>query len=160
MRTRLNKNSLVFGAEVDCCTLKDGKVIAPDSYIELKTSRIIESPRQMRNFANFKMKKFWAQSYLAGVPKIICGMRDDDGIVRELQDYKTLELPKIAASHDARWEASVCLNFLDEFLEWVKNVVEEDNRRIVYSFRFESPFNLVHLKKLTDPEACFLPQWY
>eukprot|EP00112_Aurelia_sp_Birch-Aquarium-sp1_P006368 Seg1704.5_Seg1704.6 transcript_id=Seg1704.5_Seg1704.6/GoldUCD/mRNA.D3Y31 product="Decapping and exoribonuclease protein" protein_id=Seg1704.5_Seg1704.6/GoldUCD/D3Y31 len=118
VRTRLNKNSLVFGAEVDCCTLRDGKVIAPDSYIELKTSRIIDNPRQMRNFANFKMKKFWAQSYIAGVPKIICGMRDDDGIVRELHDYKTLDLPKIAASHNARWEASVCMNFLDEFLEW------------------------------------------
>jgi hypothetical protein len=28
--------------------------------------------------------KFWVQSYLLGVPEIICGFRDDDGVVRKV----------------------------------------------------------------------------
>ena len=34
--------------------------------------------------------KWWAQSFLVGVPKIVCGFRDDEGIVKSLQHFKTL----------------------------------------------------------------------
>ena len=37
--------------------------------------------------------KWWAQSFLVGVPKIVCGFRDDDGIVKNLQHFKTSMIP-------------------------------------------------------------------
>ena len=160
VRARLNKHSLLFGAEVDCCSLKNGKVIPSESYVELKTSRIMDSPRLYRNFANFKLLKYWAQSYLAGVPTIVCGLRDDNGIVRKIETFDTLEIPKIARKDDAKWNPSVCLNFCDEFLAWVKSIVVEDDRHVVYSFIFEDPFQFVKVEKRPYGTEVFLPNWF
>ena len=38
--------------------------------------------------------KWWAQSFLVGVPKIVCGFRNDDGIVKTLQTFKTTDIPR------------------------------------------------------------------
>ena len=32
----------------------------------------------------FKQIKWWCQSFLVGVPTIVCGFRDDDGIVEKV----------------------------------------------------------------------------
>ena len=45
--------------------------------------------------SRFKMLKWWAQSFLIGIPKIVCGFRTDEGIVERLQVYETQELPKM-----------------------------------------------------------------
>ena len=45
--------------------------------------------------SRFKLLKWWAQSFLLGIPKIIGGFRDDEGIVRRLEVFKTLEIPKM-----------------------------------------------------------------
>jgi len=37
--------------------------------------------------------KFWAQSFLVGVPRIVVGFRDDEGIVNSLQTFKTTDIP-------------------------------------------------------------------
>ena len=42
----------------------------------------------------FKLLKWWAQSFLVGVPKIVCGFRDDDGNVTSLEHFKTIEIPR------------------------------------------------------------------
>ncbi|XP_065066252.1 decapping and exoribonuclease protein-like [Rhopilema esculentum] len=160
VRTRMSSHSLVFGAEVDCCTLTDGKVKGPGSYVELKTTRILDNPRQARNFANFKLIKFWAQSFLAGVPKVVCGMRDDNGIVRKIKNYVTLDIPDIALREGARWKPAVCLNFLDQFLQWMKEKVVDDDHNVVYSFRYQEPFHVIEMKRLPYGEECFLPDWF
>jgi len=39
--------------------------------------------------------KWWAQSYLVGIPKIVCGYRDDNGIVHRLETFNTLGIPNM-----------------------------------------------------------------
>ncbi len=160
IRSRLNQHSVVTGAEVDCCDLIDGKFKAPENYIELKTSRIMDNRNRRRNFSRFKLKKFWAQSYLAGVPKIICGMRNDDGIVQQIKTYKTMDIPKIANTNGGEWNASICMNFLDSFLHWMKDIVIKDNPQIVYSFRFQAPFKTVTVEELPIGLETFIPDWF
>ncbi len=41
-----------------------------------------------------KLMKWWAQSFLVGIPRIICGFRDDEGIVRSMQTFRTSEIPR------------------------------------------------------------------
>ena len=43
----------------------------------------------------FKLIKWWAQSFLIGIPEIVCGFRDDNSIVHRLESFKTLDIPKI-----------------------------------------------------------------
>ena len=62
-------------------------------YVELKTNRILDYPRQEVNFKRFKLLKWWAQSYLIGINQVVCGFRDDDGIVHKLRDYAVSDMP-------------------------------------------------------------------
>ena len=38
--------------------------------------------------------KWWAQSFLIGVPKLVCGFRNDDGIIKSLQSFRISDIPK------------------------------------------------------------------
>lgn len=158
IRTRLGKHSLVFGAEVDCCAKAEGD--APANYIELKTSIQPHHHNQHYNFKRYKLIKWWAQSYLAGVPKIICGFRDHHGQVRELQTYNTLAIPRLVRADEGLWESSICLNFLDRFLEWVKTVVVKSGPGVVYLFSWKRPFEEVTVSEVLDGSRSVLPDWY
>ncbi|XP_068674928.1 decapping and exoribonuclease protein-like [Montipora foliosa] len=158
IRTRLDKHSLVFGAEVDCCAEKNGA--APANYIELKTSIQPHHHNQHFSFKRYKLIKWWAQSYLAGVPKIICGFRDHHGNVKELQTYNTLAIPRLVRDEEGLWDSSICLNFLDRFLTWMKEVVTKSGPDVVYMFSWKEPFLEVTVSEVLDGSDRFLPDWY
>jgi len=42
----------------------------------------------------YKLLKWWAQSFLIGISIIVCGFRDDAGIVRRIQEFPTSDLHK------------------------------------------------------------------
>lgn len=56
-RTRLNKHRLLLGAEMDA--EEPGRAGA---YVELKTSRVVSTPKQQRSFHRYKALKYWVQS--------------------------------------------------------------------------------------------------
>ncbi|KAI8512322.1 hypothetical protein Bbelb_089610 [Branchiostoma belcheri] len=158
IRTRLNTHSLVFSGEVDC-RAADDHMRAPQCYIELKTSREMFTPQQQRNFRRYKLLKWWAQSFLPGVPRIVCGFRDDSGVVHFLETFKTMEIPNIIKADSHTWNPSVCVNFCDQFLSHVKKVVQEDNCRLVYLFTWRPNCPVTHTVH-RDSEYSFLPDWY
>lgn len=158
IRARLNKHSLVFGAEVDCRTKDHGE--APANYIELKTSLKPHNHHHHYTFKRYKLIKWWAQSYLAGVPKIICGYRDHNGQVKEFQTFNTLAIPRLVRDEENLWDSSICLNFLDRFLDWVKTVVVKSGPGVMYTFSWREPFEEVTFTETSDEVHCVLPDWY
>lgn len=65
-----------------------------------------------------KLLKFWAQSFLLGVPKIIVGFRDQDGICHSLEELDTASIPgKVLSVGRRSWDGNVCINFTGAFLE-------------------------------------------
>ena len=50
--------------------------------------RCKKSALQERTLKKFKQIKWWCQSFLVGVPKIVCGFRDDDGVVEKVVQVK------------------------------------------------------------------------
>ncbi|XP_002126837.2 decapping and exoribonuclease protein [Ciona intestinalis] len=159
LRSRLNsRHSLIYGAEVDCC-LPVEVVFAPDSYVELKTSRTFDSFRQENNFYKFKARKWWAQSFLAGVPQITCGFRDDRGLVTELCDFKTLELP----SKTDAWNSQTCLVFLDNILQFIKEMCQDTNAHSVSKvalLKYRPQEQYILYEASDSKEFCFLPDWF
>ncbi|XP_069672153.1 decapping and exoribonuclease protein-like isoform X2 [Periplaneta americana] len=99
-RTKLNSHRLLFGAEMDGVNSKTAinscAELAQAEFIELKTSRQIETRRQDDNFRRFKLIKWWGQSFLVGIKEVICGFRDDRGIVHRLEPFEVSKLPKMA----------------------------------------------------------------
>jgi RAT1-interacting protein len=85
--------------------------------VELKTSVEIRDDRSMQNFER-KLMKFWIQSFLLGVPKIIVGFRSQQGILTKIEEIKTESIPVTAAQRGVKtWNANMCINFASGFLE-------------------------------------------
>ena len=40
------------------------------------------------------MKKWWAQSWLVGIPVVVCGYRDNEGIVKSLEAFEVADMPR------------------------------------------------------------------
>ncbi|XP_006820314.1 decapping and exoribonuclease protein-like [Saccoglossus kowalevskii] len=158
VRTRLNENSLVFSGEVDCCRGDNTK--PSKNYVELKTSREIYTDRQYRNFKRFKLIKWWAQSFLPGLPTIVAGFRDDDGVVTKLETYETMKIPDLVKDDPYMWNPSVCVNFCDKFLCFVKQVVQKDDPRCVYLFEWNPSSKRIIYTVHEDDQQTFLPDWF
>ena len=57
----------------------------------------------MRACARYKLLKFWVQSFLANVPTIVVGFRDDNGFLRSVQTLETLTVPRLVRGKAGMW---------------------------------------------------------
>ncbi len=89
----------------------------PINWVELKTSQEITNDHGVMKFER-KLLKFWAQSFLLGVPKIIVGFRSKSGILERIQELETQTIPKdVKRKGKATWDGNICINFAASFLE-------------------------------------------
>eukprot|EP00873_Tetraselmis_striata_P014102 jgi/Tetstr1/434366/TSEL_023470.t2 len=126
--TRVGQHRLLVASEVDAelpgkqgGRSGGGARVAADMerYVELKTTRLMDNPRQVENFERLKLLRWWAQSFPAGVPRILVGFRDDDGFVHKVQELATAMLPRYVSGKPYAWDADVCVSFLDRALTWL-----------------------------------------
>ncbi|XP_075982498.1 decapping and exoribonuclease protein-like [Anticarsia gemmatalis] len=156
--THLNNHTIVYGAEMDGIRCDKGPVSKPPiedgpdalvdyfatkEFVELKTNRHIEHPRQETSFRRFKSKKWWCQSFLVGIDTILCGFRNDDGIVEEL---RICDVRDIAKKAQRFWDPNVCFNFLDTFLVYVKRCLA---RKVKHMYGDKALNNLQSLPLVT-----------
>jgi len=139
---------IALAAEIDCCKEPaEGQDPSLNDYVELKTSRIVDSPKTAHSFKRYKLLKFWIQSFLAGVPRVVCGFRDDNGIVRDVKELQTQAIPSQA---EGKWDPWDCLNFAHELLRWVSSLLSKelnDEEGQEYLLSFSKPFQDVVLVK-------------
>ncbi|KAM4598492.1 decapping and exoribonuclease protein [Polymixia lowei] len=158
VQTRLADHRLLFSGEVDCRD-KDPKAPSPACYIELKTSAEICTPKQRSNFHRFKLLKWWAQSFLPGVPRVVAGFRDHEGVVVGVETFHISKISHLIKNEYNCWKPTVCMNFCCDFLSFVKSVVREDDPSVVYLFSWE-PQRDVTYSIHRDSQYSFLPHWY
>ncbi|XP_070704227.1 decapping and exoribonuclease protein [Pempheris klunzingeri] len=159
VQTRLKDHRLLFSGEVDCRD-KDPEAPAPPAcYVELKTSAEICTPKQRSNFHRFKLLKWWAQSFLPGVPRIVAGFRDHEGVVVTVETFPISKISHLIKNEQNCWKPTVCMNFCCDFLSFVKRIVTEDNPSVVYLFSYE-PHRDVTYSVHKDSQYSFLPRWY
>ncbi|XP_076020686.1 decapping and exoribonuclease protein [Genypterus blacodes] len=159
VQTRLADHRLLFSGEVDCRD-KDPKAPAPPAcYVELKTSAEICTPKQRSNFHRFKLLKWWAQSFLPGVPRVVAGFRDHEGVVVAMETFQVSKISQLIKNEYNCWKPTVCMNFCCDFLSFVRSLVTEDNPSVVYLFSWE-PHRDVTYSIHRDSQYSFLPHWY
>ena len=126
MQLTIDRVRLLMAAEVDCVADKagggGGGAPAAVGYVELKTSKAFASARDVETFERHKLLKFWLQSFLAGVPSVIVGFRDEAGVVKELKTYETKTIHRLVRGEGRDyWNPTACFNFgklvLDFLLE-------------------------------------------
>ncbi|KIO26316.1 hypothetical protein M407DRAFT_24403 [Tulasnella calospora MUT 4182] len=112
VKTKLGNLRIIMGAEVDC--VRETFTGQPDTFVELKTSQVIRNQRDDQRFRS-KMLKYWAQSYLLGIPEVVVGFRTQEGRIANVQSFPTLDFTKMARER-GEWDGGVCLEFGFEFL--------------------------------------------
>lgn len=161
LRSRLALHSLVYGAEVDGAdpTRYNPPHAHLTPFVELKTTKEIVSDRQKQILHKFKFQKWWSQSFLVGIPRVVCGFRDDSGVVRSLQTFAVSTMPTQCQDY---WSTDVMINFVDQFLSWVKTQVVEDDPNLVYQLTRPPGSPDVQCQCLggNSSAVAFLPQWY
>lgn len=95
---------------------KPPKAGDPINWVELKTSAEMRNDRDRDNFER-KLLKFWIQSFLLGVPRIIVGFRSRDGILQRVEDMDVASIPDTVARRGRQWDGNICTNFAASFLQ-------------------------------------------
>lgn len=71
-----------------------------------------------------KLMKYWIQSFLLGVPKIIVGFRTRDGMLVDIKEIETHNIPQtVNSGPNPKWNADMCVNFAGTFLECEHTVI-------------------------------------
>lgn len=126
VETRIGKNSLIIAGEVDCVQgCKPDNPKAPIPWVELKTSALPTSDYDNVKYER-KLLKFWAQSFLLGVPKIAVGFRSPKGLLLQVNEIETLKIPALVQRQTKVWDGNMCINFTAAFLEYLKEIIIGD----------------------------------
>eukprot|EP00117_Sycon_ciliatum_P035402 scpid78863/ scgid26849/ Protein Dom3Z; Dom-3 homolog Z len=102
--TQLADHSFILAGEVDGELDRPGQS-PPSNYVEMKIQGELRKPYHWETFHRHKLLKAWAQCYCTGVPNVLVGFRDYDGIVHRVKNYQTAGLPGLC---EAYWSDSVC----------------------------------------------------
>lgn len=140
-KSKLGGHRLIFGAEVDGLD-KDGT-----SYVELKTCRVLKDQSQYPAFYQNKLMSFWAQSFLAGIPKILVGFRSDRGIVKSIEYIDVNEIPRITRGK-VTWCPETMLNFGILFFDWLNEQMKQFSEDEVFRLSFVGDSDQIFLRKL------------
>jgi hypothetical protein len=115
-KLKLHHLTLTLGVE----TVWDRKPTDPEqpiNWVELKTAEEIGDDKDLLKFER-KLLKFWIQSFLLGVPKIIVGFRSKRGVLLRLEEIETRTIPgAVKRKGKASWDGNVCINFTASFLD-------------------------------------------
>lgn len=136
-RSRLNENSLVYAAEMDSfedvCRLDkplDSDLIKS---VELKTSKKITNERQETSFKKFKTLKWYSQSFLTNIKKLVVGWHHDL-IVDDIKEYKLEDLIDLG---DGYWNPNLCVYQMNNILSFIKHSFSKHNTDLL-KFTYKS----------------------
>lgn len=110
VQTRLGPWDIILAAELD------GYHPRTHHPVELKTTRLVERDKDRVTLERYKFLSFWIQSYLVGVPSILCAFRDVDFRVVKTSLWETEDLPLWGRRY---WTPRVCLAFANEVVGWL-----------------------------------------
>ncbi|KAJ3792974.1 RAI1-domain-containing protein [Lentinula aff. detonsa] len=141
VRTKLGDTRFIIGGEVDC---SDGQYKGTtDTFVELKTSMSIRGAADEEKFER-KLLKFYFQSFLLGVPKIVVGFRTPSGQLTSTQSFQTMQIPRMVRekAEDKRisppWNPSLCLAWCHHFLTYLKrtlaNPAEDPEEKVQHDY--------------------------
>ena len=148
VRTGFGHLKMLLGGEVDAVMdykPEDSKT-AP-RWVELKTTAEVHNDRDQVKLER-KLLKFWAQSFLLGVPKIIVGYRNQQGLLQRLEEMDTQSIPeKVRLQGKNLWNGDVCIAFTSALLRWLKQTITTEG---VWRLRKRSNVPVLELFKVEE----------
>lgn len=130
-------HSILLASEIDCTSgdpkCKENPV---RDYVELKTMKAIEQDHQLRTMYRHRFPKYWLQSFFAGVPTIMLGLRSKEGLLNHVKRLDVHQLPCEAeeffqARREQCWNPAMMLNFLEDVLTNIRAACEHERGRSI-----------------------------
>ncbi|QPG75787.1 hypothetical protein FOA43_003148 [Brettanomyces nanus] len=160
VRTTIGRAKLLLGAEVDCAwdykpdhhDIEEGQKADPlRHYVELKTTGVVDSPNACSIFEK-KLLKTWTQCFLVGIPKVIYGFRDNNLILRSVEQFNTEEIPLLL--RDGPFQRSQqgsqqrpinkcmhCLKFFSGLINWIAENIPKNDEAKTYRIEYDPVAN-------------------
>lgn len=155
VRTGVGSTKLLLGAEVDC--VFDFKEDGKDNlkhYAELKCTSVVSTPADARKFER-KIFKTWLQCFLVGIPRIIYGFRDENCILRTVEEFATDEVPLILKSNNPALSSS-CLDAIKWYgmlCEWLLKTIPRDDAANIKPYTLVYENNHLRLTEMDESDA-------
>ncbi|XP_043281674.1 decapping and exoribonuclease protein-like isoform X2 [Venturia canescens] len=126
-------------------------------FIDLRISKTIKYQGQETYLKKYIFLRWWANVILVNDDQVLCGFRDDNGIVHELKTYKTDDLPKLS---EGFWDPQKCLDSCETILTTIAETVVEDCDKMIYEI-VKKPRKNIEINKLEPSEEnSVVPEWY
>uniref|UniRef100_A0A0K2T377 Decapping nuclease n=1 Tax=Lepeophtheirus salmonis TaxID=72036 RepID=A0A0K2T377_LEPSM len=146
--------NILYGAEVDAVMHDRATPLRLKDCVEFKVNLEITSNQHYKIFAKRKFLHWWTQSYLVGIPTIICGFRNHNGIVRKIEKFSVQEL-----SEGMEWRQDVCKAFLANLLKSLRNeMIVKSN--LVFNISWKPIGAVIQVYETKLPLSHILPSWY
>ncbi|KAJ9603382.1 decapping endonuclease targeting mRNA [Cladophialophora chaetospira] len=148
VRTGFGKVKMILGGEVDAVmAFKPEDKSKPIDWVELKTTAVVTNDKEQTKYER-KLLKFWAQSFLLGVPRIVVGYRSQQGYLEHLEELDVQTIPdKVKMKGKGLWDGQTCISFAASFLEWLKDVITSDG---VWQIRKREKVPVLEVFKLEE----------
>ncbi|XP_011262330.2 decapping and exoribonuclease protein [Camponotus floridanus] len=169
-KTNFGHHSLVYEAEIDGISsqqhITDTLIGKTFEMIELKTLSIRQyneiGTNQHYKYGTIRVNKvitWWSQNYLAGIERLICGLRNRNEEVRMIKEFSTHNLPQLSKPC---CNVDKCKMFFKIFLDNVKKIVTKDHNECMYKFYFDASNNVINYSEeaANDEKYIFLKSWF
>lgn len=93
LRTRIGGLSLMYMARMEAYVTDPpppNQPLEPKKFVEFKTNRIVETARQDQIFRQDKILQWWSTNFLVGTGEVLCGWRNDGGIVKAVESFRAV----------------------------------------------------------------------
>nr|XP_054761544.1 decapping and exoribonuclease protein-like [Lytechinus pictus] len=129
MKAQYGDHRIILSTDIDA-ERKDSDMRPPESYVCIKTRKAVLEGIQLTNYRRYKTLKWWSQPYVAGIPEVIYGMRDDTQ--QTVTEVKTIETNQLHSEAQGFWDPELCVQKFQSYLSEIKRLVQDDNPRAVY----------------------------
>ncbi|XP_041463934.1 uncharacterized protein LOC121414954 [Lytechinus variegatus] len=113
----------------------DSVMTSPENCVLFRTKKAHLDGKALMNFNRYNTMRWWSQAYIAGVPEILCGMRDDRA--HQIKSVKTMKVEDLPGMSGGFWDPRMCRKKFRKYLSDIKRLITKDNPRVVY--RLELP---------------------
>lgn len=154
VRTGVGNCKLILGAEVDC--VFDFKENGKDNlkhYAELKCTQQVMNISDTHKFER-KLFRTWLQCFLVGIPRIIYGFKDDQYVLKTVEEFSTEEVPVLLKNNNPQMGSS-CLEAIKWYgllTEWLLKMIprDEDPHAQVRAFKLIFENNHLRLSEIEE----------
>lgn len=156
-KTGVGKVKLILSTDIDCIfDFKDEGKDNLKHYAQLVLNPTVNTVSESHKFEN-GMFRIWLKCFLAGIPRIICGFKNDDNILKTVEEFSTSEIPVLLKENNPE-VGTKCVNAIKWyglFTDWLLKMIPHDaSTKDIRPFRLTLADNHLKLNEMEsgDPE--------